>query len=104
MSIRQSAQGVSSVTTTNTAITDILVALKNIFNAIARPMWVDPTTADVKVKLTSGTVTTVTTVTAVTTVTTLTTATTLTNLGTANVTGIYLDRNTWANWVRPRIT
>ncbi len=77
---------------------DIAVCVRAALNAIVRPMWVDPTTNDAKVKLTSGTVTTVTTV---------TTATKLSQLGSAGIdastTVFSLDRLNWAQTVRGRI-
>uniref|UniRef100_A0A7C5UTD8 Uncharacterized protein n=1 Tax=candidate division CPR3 bacterium TaxID=2268181 RepID=A0A7C5UTD8_UNCC3 len=78
----------------NIGIGNIFVALKAIINALTRPLWVDPATSRMKadVVISSGTVTTVTT------------TGTLTNLGTANVTGQYIDRLSWANTIRPRIT
>ena len=72
----------------------IYVALKQIVNCLTRPLWVDPATSRMKadVVISSGTVTTVTT------------ASTLTNLGTANVSGMYIDRTAWGQTIRPRIT
>jgi hypothetical protein len=76
---------------------DIHTALKQIINCLTRPLWVDPTTSRMKadVVISSGTVTTVSTV---------TTTTTLTNLGTANVTGRYIDNMAWGQNIRPRIS
>jgi len=76
------------------SIDDLYAALKAIFNALVRPLWIDPTTSRMKadVVISSGTVTTVTT------------TTTLTNLGTANVIGMYIDRTAWGQTIRPRIT
>jgi hypothetical protein len=73
---------------------DIHTALKQIINCLTRPLWVDPTTSRMKadVVISSGTVTTVST------------TTTLTNLGTANVTGRYIDNMAWGQNIRPCIT
>jgi len=76
------------------SVTDLYAALKSILNALLRPMWVDPTTSRVKADVTatqSGTWN-------------VGTVTTLTNLGTANVTGMYIDRTAWGQNIRPRIT
>jgi len=76
---------------------DIHTALKQIINCLTRPLWVDPTTSRVKADVTatqSGTWN----------ISTTATVTTLTNLGTANVTGMYIDRMAWGQNIRPRIT
>jgi len=75
-------------------IDNIYAALKQIINALLRPLWIDPTTSRMKadVVISSGTVTTVSTV------------TTVANLGTANVSGRYIDNMAWGQNIRNRIT
>jgi hypothetical protein len=81
-------------------IQSIYVALRNIFNAIANPSWVDKSANNVRTAILSGTVTTVTTVTTVSTVSDIT------SLGglPARATMFQLGNLAWAQTVRPRIS
>ncbi len=54
-----SVSGVSGV------IKDMAASLRNIFNVLVRPLWVNPSTARVRVDVEAGTLTTVSTVTSV---------------------------------------
>lgn len=75
-------------------LTDIYIALKNIFNCLVRPMWANPSTG--KLVIDSGTVSTVSTV---------STVTGMTNVGGFSAASLAFDsmRNNWAANVRRNI-
>jgi hypothetical protein len=84
-----------SVTGVSGVIKDIALSLRNIFNALVRPLWVEPSTARVRVSVEAGTLTTVSTV------------TTVNQIGGYDAKqGILtsLDRTNWAENVRRCIT
>ncbi len=83
----------------NNRLTDIFLALKAIFNAIVRPLWVDPTTGKINVNtvasITAGTINTVSTVTSMTQMAGF-------DLKQSLLTS--QDRNAWGATVRNRIS
>lgn len=83
---------------------DVAVYLKNILNAVVRPVFMDPTNGTVRV---TGSLTTAGTVSTVSTVTSVTTMANQTNIGgfSAQLTELYdMTKSTWAASVRSRIS
>jgi len=86
---------------------NIVTYLKNVLNAINRPLWMNATTGAIR---TVDTVTTVASITAVTTVASITAVTTVTSMTQVGGIAAYESmliipmRNNWANLIRPRIT
>jgi hypothetical protein len=95
-------------------LSDIALSLKQLLNAVVRPIWIDPTTGRPNINNITlvGTVTTVTGVTGVTTVTTVADVTRINNVGPAAGTqqsALYvqlydISRQNWSLTVRARIT
>lgn len=86
-------------------LADIAASLKNILNALVRPIFIDAASGRPNI----NNITTLSTVTTVSTVTGVTTVTNLTNMGTATypagpLTAVSLERTNWAHCVRARIS
>jgi hypothetical protein len=90
---------------TNITLSDIYLALKQILNALVRPIWIDPTTGRVNIN-------SITTLPTLANVTTLADTTRLNNVGATAATqqsALYvmlygLERCNWAQNVRSRIS
>lgn len=98
------------------ALADLMIALRVVFNAIARPIWYQPSNNAIRTEVVAGTISTVSTVSTVSSVTSMTT---LTTVGTVNavttvnqINGLPirdvlydpLFRQVWALTVRGRIS